>query len=181
MELKGSKTESNLLAAFAGESMAANRYIFYAAAAKAEGYEQIKGIFEETAANEREHAKRIFKFLGGNGTTAENLKAGAEGEHEEWAVLYKDMEKVAKEEGFHDIAAFFKNVAEVEQEHEKRYQALLKLLEEGNVFRDTEKTVWICRNCGYVYVGEQPPQKCPVCIHPQAFFERKAENYKADC
>ncbi len=177
MELKGSKTEKNLLAAFAGESMAANRYYYHGAAAKQEGYEQISAIFEETSYNEREHAKRIFKFLGGNGTTAENLKSAAEGEHEEWSFIYKEMEQVAKEEGFSDIAAFFKHVATVEDAHEKRYLALLKLLEEGKVFRDTEQTVWICRNCGYIHVGAQPPAVCPVCQHPQAFFERKVENY----
>jgi rubrerythrin len=176
MDLRGSKTEQNLLAAFAGESMASNRYIYHAAQAKQEGYEQIKGVFEETAQNEREHAKRIFKFLGGNGNTAENLKSAASGEHEEWAVLYKEMEQVAREEGFISIADFFKEVATVEEAHEKRFLALLKLLEEENVFRDTEQTVWICRNCGYIYVGAEPPKSCPVCLHPQAFFERKATN-----
>lgn len=177
MELKGSQTEKNLLAAFAGESMAANRYLYYASAAKKEGYEQMRAIFEETSMNEREHAKRIFKFLSGIGTTEENLVAGAHGEHEEWSQMYPEMEKVAREEGFTDIAAFFKNVAEVEVEHEKRYLALLKLLRDGNVFRDTEQTVWVCRNCGYVYVGAEPPKVCPTCLHAQAYFERKPENY----
>lgn len=177
MELKGSKTEQNLLAAFAGESMAANRYYYHAAGAKSEGYEQIRAIFEETSYNEREHAKRIFKFLGGNGTTPQNLKSAAEGEHEEWSFIYKEMEQVAKEEGFTEIAAFFKSVATVEQAHEKRFLALHKLLADGNVFRDTEQTVWVCRNCGYIHVGAKPPETCPVCSHPQAFFEGKADNY----
>lgn len=177
MELKGSKTEKNLLAAFAGESMAANRYMFHAAAAKQEGYEQIAGYFDETSYNEREHAKRVFKFLGGNGTTEENLQSAADGEHEEWTKIYTDMEQVAREEGFTQIATFFKYLATVEKEHEERFLDLLKLLKEGNVFRDTEQTVWVCRNCGYVYVGAEPPKSCPVCLHPQAFFERKAKNY----
>lgn len=177
MKLIGSKTEANLLAAFAGESMAANRYLFYAAAAKTGGYEQIRSIFEETSMNEREHAKRIFKFLGGIENTEKNLVSAAEGEHEEWSVMYPEMEKIAKEEGFTDIAAFFNVVATVEVEHEKRFLALHKLLKENNVFRDTEQTVWCCRNCGYVYVGNEPPKVCPTCLHPQAFFERKADNY----
>ncbi len=177
MKLKGSKTEQNLLAAFAGEAMASTRYDFYAKQASKEGYEQIKGIFEETAFNERQHAKRIFQFLDGIGTTRENLKAGADGEHEEWAVIYSDMEKTAQEEGFLEIAAFFKNLASVELQHENRYLKLAELLENGNVFRDSEQTVWVCRNCGYVHVGTVPPEKCPLCLHPQSYFERKANNY----
>ncbi|WP_313525295.1 rubrerythrin [Anaerotignum sp.] len=177
MELKGSKTEQNLISAFEGESMAANRYKFYAEKAHEEGYEQIKGVFTETSDNEVQHAKRIFNFLSGVGTTEENLKAGAYGEHEEWSDIYKSMEATAREEGFTEIAAFFKNVASVEKEHEERYQALLKLLQDKKVFEGDETTVWICRNCGYVHVGKEPPKKCPVCLHPQAYFERKPENY----
>lgn len=177
MELKGSKTEQNLLSAFAGESMAANRYTFYSEKAHQEGYEQIKDIFAETAKNEVQHAKRILKFLQGIGTTEENLKAGAYGEHEEWADIYKEMEQVAREEGFTEIAEFFKQVATVEKEHEERYQALRKLLQEKKVFEGDEQTVWICKNCGYVTIGKQPPQVCPVCVHPQAYFERKPNNY----
>ena len=177
MELKGSKTEKNLLAAFAGESMAANKYLFFASAAKQEGYEQIHAIFEETSKNERAHAKRIFKFLSGIGTTEENLEAGVNGEHEEWSEIYPEMEKVAKEEGFNEIAAFFNYVGQVEVEHEKRFLALFNLLKDEKVFRDTEQTVWCCRNCGYIYVGAEPPKVCPTCLHPQAYFERKANNY----
>lgn len=177
MELTGSKTEKNLLAAFAGESMARNRYTFYSDQAKKDGYEQISAIFYETAENERAHAKIILKFLSGIGTTAENLKAGAMGEHEEWANMYKEMEQVAKEEGFTDIAAFFKMVAEIEEEHEKRYLKLLDQVEKNEVFKEEKKTIWICRNCGHIHFGENPPETCPVCKHPMAYFERKAENY----
>lgn len=178
MELKGSKTEQNLLAAFSGESMAANRYTFYAEKAHEEGYEQVKHIFEETYRNEVQHAKRILNFLKGIGTTEENLKAGAYGEHEEWTEIYTAMEATAREEGFTEIAAFFKNVATVEKEHEERYQALVKLLQEKKVFQGDDHTVWVCINCGYVHVGKEAPKKCPVCLYPQAYFERKAENYK---
>lgn len=177
MELKGSKTEKNLLAAFAGESMARNRYTFYSGQAKKEGYEQIAAIFYETAENEKEHAKVILKFLSGIGTTAENLNAGAMGEHEEWSNMYKEMEKVASEEGFTDIASFFKMVAEVEEEHEKRYLKVLEHVEKNEVFKEEKKTSWKCRNCGYIHYGEIPPQTCPVCKHPMAYFERQAENY----
>ncbi|WP_304508316.1 rubrerythrin [Anaerotignum sp.] len=177
MELKGSKTEQNLISAFAGESMAANRYRLYAEKAHEEGYEQIKSIFQETSDNEVQHAKRILNFIQGIGNTVENLKAGAYGEHEEWTQIYKEMEAVAKEEGFAEIAAFFKNVATVEKEHEERYQDLLQLLQEKKVFQGDENTVWVCRNCGYVYVGKEPPKKCHVCMYPQGYFERKAENY----
>lgn len=135
--------------------MAANKYDFFGEQAAKEGYEQIKGYFWETADNERQHAKRIFRFLGGVGTTEDNLKAGAEGEHEEWADIYKEMEQVAKEEGFEEIALFFRNLASVEKEHEVRYQALLRLMQEKRVFQDTEQTVWVCRNCGFVYVGAE--------------------------
>lgn len=177
MELKGSKTEKNLLSAFMGEAMAAVRYKLYAEKAHEEGYEQIKGIFDETSDNEIQHAKRILDFSKGIGTTEANLKAGAYGEHEEWTDIYKEMEAIAREENFVEIANFFKNVASVEKEHEERYQALLKLLEEQKVFQSDESTVWVCKNCGYVHVGKQPPQKCPVCQYPQAYYERKANNY----
>lgn len=177
MELKGSKTEQNLLAAFAGESMAANRYDFFADKAGKDGYEQIKGIFKETAANERQHAKRMFRFLDAEGETEDNLKAAAFGEHEEWSEIYKEMEQVAQQEEFTEIASFFKHLASVEKEHEERFRALLSLLENNKVFSDTEQTVWICRSCGYVYVGKEPPKVCPVCLYPQAFYERKANNY----
>lgn len=177
MELKGSKTEQNLLAAFAGESMARNRYEFFASTAKKEGYEMVKGVFEETAANEKEHAERIFKFLSGIGTTAENLTAGANGEHEEWADIYKEMERVAKEEGFTEIAGFFKTVSEVEREHEERYRAVLGLLNEGKMFKADGEVYWKCRNCGYVHKGKEAPELCPVCKHKQAYFERKCENW----
>lgn len=177
MELKGSKTEQNLISAFAGESMAATRYKLYSEKAHEEGYEQIKGVFEETSDNEIQHAKRILNFLKGISTTEENLKAGAYGEHEEWTEIYKKMEAVAREEQFVEIAAFFKHVASVEKEHEERYQALLKLLQDKKVFQGDENTVWVCKNCGYVFVGKEPPQKCPVCAYPQAYYERKPENY----
>lgn len=177
MELKGSKTEKNLLAAFAGESMAANRYDFYAGQAKKEGYEQIMGYFKETAHNERQHAKCMFRFLDGIGTTEENLKSGATGEHEEWSTIYQEMETVAKEEGFANISGFFKLLSTVEKDHEERYLALLNLMKTNRIFQTTEETVWICRNCGYVHVGKEAPEKCPVCSHPQGFFERKKENY----
>lgn len=176
MELRGSKTEQNLLAAFAGESMAANRYWLHSQVAKKEGYEQIKALFEETSYNERQHAKRIFRFLE-ECTTEENLESAAYGEHEEHTKIYPEMEQVAREEGFVEIAAFFKHVAEVEDAHEKRFLDLLQLLKDKKVFEGTEQTVWICRNCGYIYVGKEPPMNCPVCMHPQAFFERKPENY----
>ncbi len=177
MSLKGTKTEQNLLAAFAGESMAANKYDFFAQQASKEGYEQIGGYFQETAYNERQHAKRIFHFLGGIGSTEENLKAGANGEREEWTDIYQSMEETARAEGFGDIAIFFKNLASVEKQHEERYATLLKLLQEKRVFQDTEQTVWVCRNCGFVYVGKEAPKKCPVCEYPQGYFERKSQNY----
>lgn len=177
MELKGSKTEKNLLAAFAGESMAANRYEFFAGQAKKDGYEQIMGYFHETSLNERQHAKRMFQFLGGIGTTEDNLKSGATGEHEEWSNIYKEMEEVAQTEGFTEISAFFKHLATVEKEHEERYLALLNLLKTNRVFQTTEQTVWVCRNCGYVHVGQEAPMSCPVCAHPQSYFERKKDNY----
>ncbi|MBA7584451.1 Rubrerythrin [subsurface metagenome] len=177
MELKGSKTEQNLLAAFAGESQARNKYTYFAAVAKEEGLEQVAGIFLETAENEREHAKREFDFLKGVGNTKTNLKAAAEGERYEHAQMYPGFEQVAREEGFSEIAVFFKEVAEVEEEHEKRYLALLKNLEGGKVFKRDKAVKWKCRNCGYVHEGTEPPEKCPACDFPQSYYELMAENY----
>lgn len=179
MELKGSKTESNLMTAFAGESQARNKYTYFASKAKKEGYEQIAGIFEETANNEKEHAKMWFKLLNGGDipTTAENLKAAAEGENYEWTDMYAEFAKTAKEEGFDHIAYLFEEVAKIEKNHEERYMTLLGNVNNDLVFKKGEETVWICRNCGHVYVGEEAPKVCPVCAHPQSFFEQKAENY----
>jgi rubrerythrin len=188
--LKGTKTEQNLLKAFAGESQARNRYEFFSRVAVKEGYEQIAAIFQETANQEKEHAKRFFKFLEGGmveitafypagiiGTTKENLKAAAEGEHEEWTILYPQFSEIAKEEGFPEIATAFKLTATVEAEHEKRYLKLLQNISEDMVFMKKGKVWWKCRNCGYVYQGEKAPEICPVCQHPKAFFEIKEENY----
>ena len=177
MELKGSKTEKNLLAAFAGESQARNKYTYFASVAQKKGFEQIAGIFLETAGNEKEHAKRIFAFLKGIGDTEANLKAAAEGENYEWTQMYPEFEKVALEEGFTKIAEFFHEVAEVEEQHEKRYNALLKNLEEGTVFKKDEVVKWKCRNCGYVHKGEEAPKVCPACAHAQSYFELLCENY----
>ena len=177
MELKGSKTEQNLLAAFAGESQARNKYTYYASVARAEGLEQVGGIFLETSENEREHAKREFDFLRGIGDTGANLKAAAEGEHYEWTQMYPEFERVAREEGFDEIADFFKEVAEVEEEHEKRYLALLKNLKEGKVFKKDKVVRWKCRNCGYIHEGTEAPEKCPACGFPQDYYELMAENY----
>lgn len=177
MELKGSKTEANLLTAFAGESQARNKYSYFSSVAKKEGYEQIAAIFQETADNEKEHAKRIFKFLKGIGTTAENLKEAAAGENYEWTSMYKEFEAIAREEGFVEIADFFQSVATVEKEHEKRYRALLENLENGKVFKKDREAEWKCRNCGHVYVGEEAPEVCPTCAHPRAYFELRCENY----
>ena len=176
MELKGSKTEKNLQAAFAGESQARNKYTYFASKAKKEGFEQIAAIFTETAANEKEHAELWFKYLGGIGTTAENLKAAAAGENEEWTDMYVRFANEAKEEGFDDIAARFAGVGAIEKEHEKRYLALLKDLEEGKVFKKDGVVIWKCRNCGHIHVGTEAPQVCPVCAHPQAYFEVVSEN-----
>ncbi|MEA4815683.1 MAG: rubrerythrin family protein [Lachnospiraceae bacterium] len=177
MELKGSKTEANLWEAFAGESMARNTYTYWGSQAKKEGFEQISGFFNETADNEKEHAKMIFKFLSGINSTKDNLKAAAAGENHEWSSMYKRMEKEAIEEGFDKIAVFFREVAEVEEEHEKRYLALLKRLEEGTVFVEEAPRRWKCRNCGYVHEGSEAPEACPCCLHPKAYFERLEENY----
>ncbi len=177
MELKGSKTEANLWKAFAGESMARNKYTYYAAAAKKEGYEQIAGIFEETAGNEKEHAKLWFKELGGINTTSKNLMAAAEGEHEEWTDMYKTMAEEAREEGFHRLADMFASVAKVEKSHEERYLKLAENIENGEVFKRGQIKVWFCRNCGHLEMGLEAPESCPVCSHPQSYFELKAENY----
>ena len=177
MELKGSKTEKNLWEAYAGESQARNKYTYFASVAKSEGYEQISGIFMETAENEKEHAKMAFKFLDGLGDTAANLKAAAAGENYEWSEMYKEFEKTAREEGFEEIADFFHEVAEVEEEHEKRYLQLLARLEKGEIFKRDEKIKWHCRNCGYVHTGKEAPEECPACYHPQAHYQPKPENY----
>jgi rubrerythrin len=178
MNLEGSRTEKNLWTAFAGESQARNKYTYFASAARQEGFQQIAAIFEETADNEKEHAKRIFKLLKGLGDTAANLAEAAKGEHYEWTTMYRDFEQVAREEGFSEIAVFFREVAEVEEEHEKRYRALLRNIEQGRVFwRDDEQTKWRCRNCGYVHTGRTAPEVCPACAHPQAYYELLAENY----
>ena len=177
MELKGSKTEKNLEAAFAGESQARNKYTYFASVAKEEGLEQIAGIFLETAENEREHAKVEFDFLKGIGNTRANLKAAAEGEHYEWTEMYPEFEQVAREEGFTKIADFFKEVAEVEEQHEKRYLALLKNMQEGKVFKKDKVIKWKCRNCGYVHEGMEAPEKCPACGFSQSYYEVLTENY----
>ena len=173
MELKGSKTEANLMAAFAGESQARNKYTYFASKAKKEGYEQIAAIFEETANNEKEHAKMWFKLLNGGeiGTTSENLKAAAEGENYEWTDMYATFAKEAKEEGFDHIAYLFSEVAKIEKEHEERYMKLLGNVNDDLVFKKGEEIVWICRNCGHVYTGKEAPKVCPVCAHPQSYFE----------
>ena len=177
--LKGTKTEKNLMEAFAGESQARNKYTYFAAKAKKEGYEQIAAIFEETAGNEREHAKLWFKLLCGGDipATTDNLKAAAEGENGEWTEMYKRMAKEAREEGFEDIAQKFDYVGAIEKEHEERYLKLLKNINEGEVFTKKEKSVWICRNCGHVVDNTNAPKECPACIHPQSHFELRAVNY----
>jgi len=177
MELKGSRTEANLLAAFAGESQARNKYTYYASKAKKDGYEQIASLFLQTADNEKEHAKLWFKHLGGIGTNAENLKAAAEGENYEWTEMYAEFARVAREEGFEAIAEQMENVAKVEAEHEKRYLALLDNVNNNTVFAREEETVWICRNCGYIHTGKNAPDVCPTCFHPKAYFEIHATNY----
>ena len=178
MNLKGTKTEKNLMEAFAGESQARNKYTYFASKAKKEGYEQIAAFFLETADNEKEHAKIWFKLLNdGIGPTIENLKAAAAGENEEWTEMYARMAKEAKEEGFDDIAFLFSNVAKIEKEHEERYLALLKNIEDGTVFKKNQKVVWICRNCGHIVDASEAPLKCPVCDHPQAYFQLRVINY----
>ncbi|OKY88944.1 MAG: rubrerythrin family protein [Bacteroidales bacterium 55_9] len=188
--IKGTMTEQNLLKAFAGESQARNRYTFFASVAKKEGYEQIAGVFMETAEQEKEHAKRFFKYLEGGpltitasypagiiGTTTENLLAAAEGEHEEWDVLYAEFGDVAEKEGFPEIANTFRQIAKVEAEHEKRYLKLLSRITDGNFFVRDNEIWWQCRNCGYVIKAKEAPLKCPACAHPQSYFEPKKENY----
>ena len=179
MELKGSKTEQNLLTAFAGESQARNKYTYFASKAKKEGYEQIAAIFQETADNEKEHAKMWFKLLNGGeiGTTEENLQAAADGENYEWTDMYAEFAKTAKEEGFTRIAYLFEEVAKIEKEHEERYLKLLNNVKNGKVFEAGEVKIWKCRNCGHIVVGTSAPEVCPVCNHPKAYFEIKAENY----
>ncbi len=177
MELKGSKTEANLQAAFAGESMARNKYTYFASKAKKDGYVQIASIFEETAANEKEHAKIWFKLLSGINTTAENLKAAAEGENYEWTDMYAQFAKEAKEEGFDHIAYLFEEVGKIEKEHEERYRKLLANVEGDLVFSKDGDVVWQCSNCGHIVIGKKAPDVCPVCNHPQAYFQVKAENY----
>ncbi|MBF0493504.1 MAG: rubrerythrin family protein [Candidatus Omnitrophica bacterium] len=188
--LKGSKTEKNLLAAFAGESQARNRYTYFASIAKKAGYEQIAAIFLDTAENEKEHAKRYFKFLEGGmveiqakypagvlGETVENLKGAAAGEHEEWTKLYKEAGDVAEAEGFKDVAVAFRSISKVEEQHEKRYRKLIENLEKSKVFKKDVPVKWKCRNCGFVHEGKEAVEKCPACLHPQAFFEVLGENY----
>ena len=188
--LQGTQTEKNLLTAFAGESQARNRYTYFASQAKKEGYVQMADIFTETANQEKEHAKRLFKFLEGGeveisaafpagviGTTLENLKAAAAGEHYEYTEMYPEFAKVAREEGFNDIAAAFESIAVAEKQHEKRYVDLAANIEAGRVFKRDEKTVWRCRNCGYLHEGNEAPESCPACVHAQAHFELLGENY----
>jgi len=188
--LKGTRTEQNLLKSFAGESQARMRYDYFAKQAKKEGLEQISGFFAETALNEKEHAKRFFKFLEGDmveitatypagkiGTTLENLQAAAEGENEEWTQLYPEFAKVAEEEGFSEIASAYRMIAKVEKAHEERYRKLYKNLEEGKVFEKDGVVIWKCRNCGYIHEGKSAPKVCPACLHPQAYFELEAGNY----
>ncbi len=190
MGLKGTKTEKNLLTAFAGESQARNRYTYFASVARKEGYMQISAIFQETADQEKEHAKRLFKFLEGGeveiqaafpagviGTTEENLKAAAEGEYYEWNEMYPGFAKVASEEGFEEIAAVFEAIAVAEKQHEERYKELRENILKGRVFKRDEKVVWRCRNCGYLHIGTEAPEKCPACAHPQAYFELLGENW----
>ena len=190
MELKGSRTEKNLMAAFAGESQARNRYTYFASKAKKDGFIQISDIFEETANQEKEHAKRLFKFMTGGeteiagafpfgviGATLDNLKAAAAGEYHEWSDMYPSFAKVAREEGFDDIANAFAAIAVAEKQHEKRYLALAANIEQGTVFKKDKPAVWRCRNCGYLHEGPEAPDLCPACAHPQAYFEVLAENW----
>ncbi len=177
MELKGTKTEKNLWEAFAGESQARNKYTYFASVAKKEGYEQIAAIFQKTADNEKEHAKLWFKALGELGDSAKNLLAAAEGENYEWTDMYDSFAKDAEEEGFTELAAKFRMVAAIEKSHEERYRALLNNVEMQAVFAKSEETMWECRNCGHLVIGKKAPEVCPVCVHPQSYFEVRAENY----
>ncbi len=177
-DLKGTKTEANLMAAFAGESQARNKYSYYASKAKKDGYVQIASIFEETANNEKEHAKIWFKLLhGGMPGTLENLADAAEGENYEWTEMYDQMAKDAREEGFNEIADLFEQVGKIEKEHEERYRKLIENIEGGLVFSRDEDMIWQCSNCGHIVIGKKAPDECPVCAHPQAYFQIKAENY----
>ena len=177
MELKGSRTEQNLMAAFAGESQARNKYDYYASKAKKDGYEQIAAIFQETANNEKEHAKMWFKLFHGINATVDNLTDAAAGENYEWTEMYKDSARIADEEGFHDIAEKFRGVAAIEKAHEDRYNKLVKNIENGEVFARLDENVWVCRNCGHIHIGKSAPELCPVCAHPQAYFELRNDNY----
>ena len=177
MELKGSKTEQNLRTAFSGESEARNKYTYFASVAKKAGYEQIAAIFQKTADNEKEHAKMWFKALGGLGDTAANLLSAAEGENYEWTDMYATFAKEAEEEGFADLAAKFRMVADIEKSHEERYRKLLSNVEMQEVFKKSEMKIWECRNCGHLVMGKEAPEVCPVCAHPQSYFEVRAENY----
>ncbi|MCI5606699.1 MAG: rubrerythrin family protein [Spirochaetia bacterium] len=177
MDLKGTKTEQNLQTAFAGESQARNKYTYFASVAKKEGYEQIAAIFLETAENEKEHAKMWYKLLGGIGDTPANLKAAADGENYEWTDMYSEFAKTAREEGFESIAKMFEGVAAIEKHHEERYRKLLKNVEDKVVFSKDGDAIWQCRNCGHICVGKDAPAVCPVCAHPQSFFQINAENY----
>ncbi|MDD5223605.1 MAG: rubrerythrin family protein [bacterium] len=190
MGIKGSKTEKNLLAAFAGESQARNRYTYFAGKAKKEGYEQISAAFSETADQEKEHAQRFFSFLEGGevviqagypagkiGTTAENLKAAADGERHEWTALYQEFAKTADEEGFKEVALLFRNISVAEKQHEKRYRGFLANIEADKVFKKDKSVVWRCRNCGFLHEGKGAPEKCPACLHPKAYFELLGENW----
>lgn len=177
MNLKGSKTETNLMTAFAGESQARNKYTYFADKAKKDGYVQIAQLFEETANNEKEHAKIWFKLLNGIGSTPENLEAAAQGENYEWTDMYKNFAIEAREEGFTQIAYLFEGVAKIEKEHEERFRALLSNVEKGEVFKKGSIVVWECSNCGHIVIGESAPQMCPICSHPQAYFKIRANNY----
>ena len=179
MNLKGTKTEQNLLAAFAGESQARNKYTYFASKAKKDGYEQIAAIFEETANNEKEHAKMWFKELNGGSvpSTEENLKAAADGENYEWTDMYEGFARTAEEEGFTDLAAKFRAVAAIEKSHEERYRTLLQNIEDKKVFSRDGDAIWVCRNCGHIIIGKDAPELCPVCSHPRSYFELRANNY----
>ncbi len=177
MKLKGSQTEKNLWEAFAGESQARNKYDFFAKQAKSDGYQQIAGIFEETAENEKEHAKRAYRFLDELGDTAANLQMAAKGENYEWTSMYAEFEETARKEGLEEIAEFFHEVAAVEKDHEERFRALLERVKDGTVFAREEPVRWHCRNCGYIHTGTEPPEACPACIHPKAFYQVYCENF----
>ena len=177
MNLKGSKTEQNLIAAFAGESQERNKYDYYASKAKKDGYEQIAAIFQETANNEKEHAKLWFKLFHGINSTLDNLLDAAAGESYEWTEMYKNFADVAEQEGFYDIAAKFRGVAAIEKHHEERYRKLAEVVRGGEVFVKLDENVWVCRNCGHIHIGKSAPEVCPVCAHPQAYFELLKENF----